>query len=55
MDSVKLVDFILYELKSLNDYFEVATPFIELPVMNNYLSNYVMLLAGDYPTQYFYA
>jgi len=53
MDFVKLVDFVSQELKSLDDYLQVITPFIELPIMNNYLSNYVIPVPADYPGQYF--
>ena len=53
MDSVKLVDFVPQELKSLDNYLQAITPFIELPTMSNYLSNYVVPVPADYPGQYF--
>jgi len=53
MDTVKLVDFIPQELKSLNDYLNSINTFIKIPLIDNYLSEFIIPVPADYPGQYF--
>ncbi|CAJ0829403.1 8614_t:CDS:2, partial [Entrophospora sp. SA101] len=53
MDTVKLVDFIPQELKSLDDYLNSIDLFIKIPLIDNYLSEFIIPVPADYPGQYF--
>ena len=53
LDSLKLFDFIPQELKSLNDYLQTIVPFINLPALDDYISDNIVFMLGDYPAQYF--
>ena len=53
MDTVKLVDFVSQDLKSLSNYLEVITPFVELSELQEYLSENVIPVPADFPGQYY--
>jgi len=53
MRYTKLINFIPQELKSLDEYLQAITPFIESPVINDYLTYNIIPVPADYPGQYF--
>jgi hypothetical protein len=53
LNLLKLFDFIPQELKSLDDYLQTIYPFINSPILNDYLSENIILMPADYPGQYF--
>ncbi|CAJ0759629.1 5907_t:CDS:2 [Entrophospora sp. SA101] len=53
MDTVKLVDFVSQDLKSLPDYLQAITPFVELSELQEYLNKYAIPVPADFPGQYY--
>ena len=53
MDTIKLVDFVPQDLKSLSNYLEAVTPFVELPELQEYLNKNVIAVLADFPGQYY--
>ena len=53
MDTVKLVDFVPQDLKSLSNYLQAITPFVELPELQEYLNKYAIPVPADFPGQYY--
>ena len=50
---LKLFDFIPQELKSLDNYLQAIYPFINSPVLSDYLSENIIPVPADYPGQYY--
>ncbi|RHZ73407.1 hypothetical protein Glove_231g3 [Diversispora epigaea] len=50
-DTTKLVDFILSDLKNMNDYIKVLIKVFRLSEMQSYLMNYIIPIPADFPGQ----
>nr|CAG8598849.1 15091_t:CDS:2 [Entrophospora candida] len=50
---LKLFDFIPQGLKSLDNYLQAIYPFINSPVLSDYLSENIIPVPADYPGQYY--